>query len=75
MKQNTDPSLIVREYRNDGTERTHKVIAWTAQGEPLIVALHGLEVPKFRAWCLDDETAERTDVEQRVRRALAEGRH
>lgn len=75
MIHNIDPALIVREFKDGGTERTHRVVAWTAKGEPLIVGLHGLEVPKFRAWCLDDETAERTDVEQRVRRALAEGRH
>lgn len=71
MILNNDPALIVREYRNDNTERTHRVLAWTAKAEPLIVGLHGLEVPKFRAWALDDEAMDRDDTERRVRRALA----
>lgn len=74
MTNDIDSALVVREYRDDGTERVHRVLAWTAKAEPLIVGLHGLEVPPFPAWALDDEAMDRDDTERRVRRALAEGK-
>lgn len=74
MTNDIDPNIVVREYKNDGTERVHRVLAWTSKAEPLIVGLHGLEVPPFSAWALDDEAMERDDTERRVRRALAENK-